>query len=140
MAIISTNVGTIERGGWPAVGPKLGLIENTIDFSIAANNVDDADVVEFLAVPAGTLVLFAGVDVLTAEGHVAEGDLGDGGSGLRYVEAANIEVVANTANKPATVPYLYTSADTIDLICDHALDAAKVRVWALIADVADITG
>lgn len=141
MAIISTNVGTIERGGWPAVGPKLGFVENTIDFSVAANNAAALDVIEFLAIPAGTLVVFAGVDVLTAEGGTATGDLGDGDDPNRFTAATDFNVVANSSAIIANTPYLYASADdTIDLTLVDALDAAKIRVWALVADVADITG
>ena len=66
MAIISTLVETIGRGGFPGLGAKMGIIENQMDFS--ATNVAASDVVEALSIPAGTLVTYVGIEVTTVEG------------------------------------------------------------------------
>lgn len=132
------------------------VISNTLNWAevltakgsaLAAN-----DVVTALNVPAGTLVLHAGIEVVTAaDATAATVDLGDGDDADGYVDGANAKTVAFasstlalTEGTPNTVTgyrsgKVYGTADTIDLTVatlTGTLAAGVVRVWAVVMDVA----
>ena len=70
--------------GHPSNGRTPYLVENTVDFSSfdpAAN-----DVVQMLDIPAETLVINAGIEVLTASDSGVTLDVGDGGDVDSYVD------------------------------------------------------
>jgi hypothetical protein len=119
------------------------MVTQVVDFSSFTNA--SGDVVQVIEVPANTLCLYAGLDVLTADGAGNSGTLalGDGADVDRYVSAstatAGIEVTRERAGTSAmgttSVGYgVYTAADTIDLtIATGAVDC-KVRVFCVLAD------
>ena len=82
---------TITGGGntgHSADGKKVRVISEIVDFSeftIATN-----DVIQVIELPANSLVLYAGLDVLTADGAGNSGtlSLGDGADVDRYVSAS----------------------------------------------------
>lgn len=127
-----TGVGTT---GFPAHGAGVRVIAEVVDFSATTNAA--ADVFEVLSIPADTVVLGAGINVITADtaGNSGTLALGDGGDADRYVAASTVAAVAQeTAIFATTVPYLNASADTIDLTVATGAINAVVRVWAIIAD------
>ena len=127
-----TGVGTT---GFPAHGAGVRVIAEVVDFSETTNAA--ADVFEVLSIPADTVVLGAGINVITADtaGNSGTLALGDGGDADRYVAASTVAAVAQeTAIFATTVPYLNASADTIDLTVATGAINAVVRVWAIIAD------
>jgi hypothetical protein len=138
MADISTFLKTIGRGGFPALGSKVGVIQN--DISFASTNVVATNNVKVFSVPAGTVVLAIGIQVETAEGTTCTADLGDSGSATRFLSNCNLNSVANSMAAATVLPYLYGSALTIDLYMDHNASTAVIRVWALVADLADLLG
>lgn len=110
-------------------GANAYLSQVVLDFS-TTNLVAGTDVVQAIEVPANTLVVCAGIEVLTAGGAGSVLDLGD-----TTVDRYVTDVDGNTvgAVEIGTASWLYTSADTIDLSADTANFAGKVRVFAMLA-------
>lgn len=113
------------------VGIKPQLVEVVLDFS-TTTLVHTADVVQAIEMKANTLVLMAGVEILTAGGAGSLIDLGDTDEDL-WVS----DLDGNTANgvEMNATPKLYTAADTLDLSADTASFSGKVRVFALMAEL-----
>lgn len=112
-----------------------------------ATALASGDVLEVMAVPAKTLVMAVGYDVTKAEGGTATFDLGDGSDTDGYLNDINLNSVASGAmslalatGTPNTVAgysagKYYAAADTIDvLLNNNDVNAAVVRIWALVAD------
>ena len=126
--------------GHPSNGRTPYLVENTIDFTPfdpAAN-----DIVQAIDIPAESIVLNAGLEVLTASPSSVTLDLGDAGDVDKYFDGYDststgyAAAVINASN----VGHVYGSADTIDIKVLGAQDtAAKVRVWAVICDISGVS-
>lgn len=136
---------------------KVTRMEVVLDFAAiaAARSAAGAaalasgDVLEIMPVPAKSLVLRVGYDVTTAEGATATFDLGDGSDTDGYLNDISLNSVAsgvmslalaegapNTISGYSNGKY-YSAADTIDLVVNsNSVDAAKVRIWALVQDCA----
>ena len=141
---------TPARGN-DARGRKPYLIQNTLDIAaqIVINGADYAagDTETMLNVPKGTVILSAGVEVVTsASGTTATVDLGfTGGVADKYVDGLDIigasdgDFGSSPAAEAAQI-MVATAADTIDLlfVTEAALTAGKLRVWAVCMDVNDI--
>jgi hypothetical protein len=111
------------------IGGEVIQEELSIDFS--SFNVGAGDIVQLFNVAKGDVILGIYVDVDTAEGGAATGDIGittTDPNGLD--DAVNFNSTgmqgASIPGTDALVGYKMTAADTIDLVTDHALDAAKV--------------
>ena len=125
--------------GHPSNGRTPYLVENTIDFTPfdpAAN-----DIVQAIDVPAESIVMNAGLEVLTASPSSVTLDLGDANDVDKYVDGYDststgyAAAVINASN----VGHVYGSADTIDIKVLGAQDtSAKVRVWAVVCDISGI--
>ena len=121
--------------GHPSTRRKPYFVENTIDFDVF--NPEANDVVQALNVPAETLVINAGLEVLTALSGSVTLDLGDGDDVDRYVDGdtnavGHAATVANASNSGN----VYAAADTIDVTVLGATAAVgKVRVYAVMCDV-----
>jgi len=137
---------TITGGGntgHSADGKKVRVISEIVDmskFTISTN-----DVIQVIELPANSLVLYAGLDVLTADGAGNSGtlSLGDGADVDRYVSAstatAGMEVTRARAGDSSlgttSVGYAYyAAADTIDLVNATGTMDCKLRVFAVVAD------
>jgi len=109
-------------------GSNAYLAQVVLDFSTTAL-VAGTDVVQAIEVPANTLVVCAGIEVLTAGGASSVLDLGD-----TTVDRYVTDVDGNTAGavEIGTASWLYASADTIDLSADTADFGGKVRVFAVL--------
>jgi hypothetical protein len=137
---------TITGGGntgHSADGKKVRVISEIVDFS--KFTISTNDVIQVIELPANSLVLYAGLDVLTADGAGNSGtlSLGDGADVDRYVSAstvtAGIEVTRARAGDSSlgttSVGYAYyAAADTIDLVNATGTIDGKVRVFAVVAD------
>ena len=116
------------------------LVENTID--VSAINGDsgtaDGDIIQVLDIPAETLIMEAGVEVLTALSSSATIDLGvTGGDPDRYVDGDTNATGFSTLT--ATARVIVASADTLDAkIAGAASSAGKIRVFAVLCDVSGI--
>ncbi len=116
------------------LGIKPQIIEVVLDFS--STNLTTSDSIEVFEMNANTLVLMAGVEILTAtsnSGCVI--DLGDDADDDLYVAALSGSATGHEINNAAGTAKLYTSADTIDLIANTATFDGKVRVFAVIAEL-----
>jgi hypothetical protein len=125
------------------------FVEKTIDFAAAAtakgSALAAADVIEVIDVPAGTMVLNAGLQVITvATGESADNTLDVGITGVdadAFVDGFDLDAAAAGAyaqNAAAYQPLVVGTADTIDLLIATATTAptgGTVRVWALMCDI-----
>jgi hypothetical protein len=125
------------------------FVEKTIDFAVAATTkgtaLAAADVIEVIDVPAGTMVLNAGLQVIT----VATGESNDTTVDLGitttdpdcFVDGFDLDAAAAGAyaqNAAAFQPLIVGAADTIDLLITTATTAptgGTVRVWAVLCDI-----
>ena len=137
---------TITGGGntgHSADGKKVRVISEIVDFS--EFTISTNDVMQVIELPANSLVLYAGLDVLTADsaGNSGTLSLGDGADVDRYVAAstatAGIETTRARAGDSSlgttSIGYAYyAAADTIDLVNATGSINAKVRVFAVVAD------
>ena len=137
---------TITGGGntgHSADGKKVRVISEIVDFS--EFTISTNDVIQVIELPANSLVLYAGLDVLTADsaGNSGTLSLGDGADVDRYVSAstatAGIETTRARAGDSSlgttSIGYAYyAAADTIDLVNVTGSINAKVRVFAVVAD------
>ena len=126
--------------GHPANGRTPYLVENTIDISAINSNSGTAngDVVQALDIPAETLIMEAGIEVITALSSSATMDLGiTGGDVDRYVDGDTNATGFSTLT--ATARVIVASADTLDILTAGAdSSAGKVRVFAVLCDISGV--
>ena len=126
--------------GHPSNGRTPYLVENTIDISAinSSSGTANGDVVNALDIPAETLIMEAGIEVITALSSSATMDLGiTGGDVDRYVDGDTN--ATGYATHTATARVVVASADTLDILTGGAdSSAGKVRVWAVLCDVSGI--
>jgi hypothetical protein len=116
------------------------LVENTIDVSQINSDAGTAtnDVIQVLDIPAQTLIMHAGIEVITALSSSVTMDLGiTGGDVDTFVDgdanATGYSVLTATARP------VIASADTLDILCLSAVSSAgKLRVFALLCDVSGV--
>mgnify|MGYP003636802829 FL=1 len=135
--------------GHPSNGRTPYLVENTIDISQINGDAGAAqnDVIKCIDVPAETVVLHAGLEVITACSSSVVIDIGITGSAAgfsdpdAFVDAYDATGAAYAPRDVAdAAPVLTTKvADTIDaLIAGAASSAGKIRVFAILCDVSGI--
>ena len=126
--------------GHPSNGRTPYLVENTIDFTPfdpAAN-----DIVQAIDVPAESIVMNAGLEVLTASPSGVTLDMGDGDTVDIYVDGLDSTSTGYSAihQDVLSTGKVYASADTLDIKVLGAQDtSAKVRVWAVICDISGVS-
>ena len=109
-----------------ASSDQVRIMSEVVDFSSTTNAATDT--FDVIGIPANTLVLSAGVDVLTAGTGTGTIAVGDSGDADQYVDE-----VAPTSTGQQTLlnaPEAYSSADDIRITVATAAVNAKVRVWA----------
>ena len=135
--------------GHPSNGRTPYLVENTIDVSAINGDSGTAqnDVIQCIDVPAETLIMAAGVEVLTACSSSVVIDIGVTGSSAgfsdpdAFVDAYDATGAAYAPRDVADAAPMLTikTADTIDaLIAGGASSAGKIRVWAVLCDISGI--
>ena len=126
--------------GHPSNGRTPYLVENTIDISAVNGDAGttSGDVLYALDIPAETLIMEAGVEVLTALTSSVTMDIGiTGGDVDIYVDGDTNATGYGTLT--ATARHIASSADTLDILTGGANSSAgKVRVWAVMCDVSGI--
>lgn len=145
MATVTSLAKAVGGLGNPSRKPY--FVEVEIDLAAAAtakgSALAAADVIQCISVGAGTAVLFAGTEVVTAPtgGNACTFDLGiTGGDVDAFVDdgaitsatAGTYAAMANTAT-----PIVVASADTIDMLLLGTTPdtAGKIRVFAYLMDV-----
>ena len=126
--------------GHPSNGRTPYLVENTIDISAINSAAGTAigDVIQALDIPAETLIMEAGIEVLTALSSSVTMDLGiTGGDVDNFVDGDTNATGYSTLT--ATANLVVASADTLDVLTLVAASSAgKIRVWAVLCDVSGI--
>ena len=130
---------TLERGGFPAIGPKSGLIEiDGIDISAMASG----DTVQLILSDDNLLVLAAGIEVETATTGATELDLGDGVTATLFGDGmlANAVGIVQDATYPGPQVLDAAATLTLTLTVANAGGTGIVRVWAYVVDINDVSG
>ena len=125
--------------GHPANGRTPYLVENTIDFTPFDPAADD--IVQAIDIPAESIVLNAGLEVLTASPSGVTLDMGDGDTADIYVDNLDSTSTGYSAvhQDVLSTGKIYASADTIDIKVLGAQDTSgKVRAWAVVCDISGI--
>ena len=117
------------------------LIENTIDVSAINGDSGAAqnDVLRVLDLPAETLVMEAGIEVITALSSSVTMDLGiTGGDVDIYADGDTNATGYSTLT--ATARHIAATADTLDVLeaAGTASTAGKIRVWAILCDISGV--
>lgn len=116
------------------------LVENTIDISQINSDAGAAqnDVLQVLDIPAETLILHAGIEVITALSSSVTMDLGITGGVVDVCVDGDTNATGYSA-LTATARPIIASADTLDvLVLSAASSAGKIRVFALLCDVSGV--
>jgi len=147
-----TGPGGVNRPGRYNPGVRTPyLVENTID--VSAINGDsgtaDGDILQCIDVPAETLVIGAGLEVLTACSSSVTIDVGITGSTVGFsdadafidgYDATSASYAGRDTQDNNTAPMLTCKvADTIDaLLAGGVSTVGKIRVWAILCDISGI--
>ena len=127
--------------GHPANGRTPYLVENTIDMSVSGFQPAANDIVQALDIPAESIVMNAGIEVLTASPSGVTLDMGDGDTVDIYVDGLDSTSTGYSAvhQDVLSTGKIYASADTIDIKVLGAQDTSgKVRAWAVVCDISGI--
>ena len=126
--------------GHPSNGRTPYLVENTIDVSAVNGDSGAAqnDVLQAMDIPAETVIMEAGIEVLTACTSSVTLDLGITGGDVDIYTDGDTNATGYSA-LTATARHVAASADTLDVLVLSAASAAgKIRVWAIMCDVSGI--
>lgn len=154
MATITTLSNAAGAGTHPsrALRNMPYVVENTINFATATtakgSALAAADVIEAVQIPAQSVVLAAGYEVLSAiTGDVTMSVGVTGVLATAYVNAATLAAATAVGtygtSSSTAYPIATASADTVDLLISAsttALSAGSVRVWAVLVDASDRVG
>ena len=122
------------------------LVENTIDVSQVNSGAGSAngDILQCIDIPAETLIMNAGVEVLTACSSSTTIDIGVTGTTAgfsdadAYVDGYDATGAAH-AGTLGVLPLIAKTAETLDaLLAGAASSAGKIRVWAILCDVSGV--
>jgi hypothetical protein len=128
------------------------VIENELNFATATTTKGSAlaatDVLEVLDIPAESVILAAGYEVLAAITGDVTVDVGVTGIDAdNFIDGATLAAataVGTYAQQAAAFqPIILASADTLDVLIatsTTAISAGRIRVWAVVCSVADRVG
>ena len=123
-----TGQGHASSGGVPKVYAQSTVIDGT------STALTSGDVYQAINVPANSVVLSAGIDVITAGTGTGTLALGDGT--VTYVAAATQSAGQMTSGDAlAELAVTYAAADTLDVTVATANVNSKIRVWAVLVDI-----
>ena len=140
-AVLKAASGNSQRGR------NAYYVDNVID--LTANSINpNGDTIQALTVPANTLILAAGIQVVESatmnSGTDATASLGfTGGDVDEFVATFDIDAAADGAYAPQvaiTGLTASTSADVIDVLLagsGASFTAGKIRVYAIMMDISD---
>ena len=132
--------------GHPSNARTPYLVENTIDVSAVNGDSGAAqnDVLKCIDVPAETLIMAAGVEVLTACSSSVVIDIGITGTTAgfsdadAYVDGYDATGAAH-ARTLGVLPLIAKVAETLDAkLAGAASTVGKIRVWAILCDIAGV--
>jgi uncharacterized cupredoxin-like copper-binding protein len=136
MATLTKTGGTGTTGHVSGNGVAKTYVQSTV-IDGTSTALTNADVYQAINLPANSIVMSAGIDVITAGTGTGTLALGDGS--VVYVAAATQSAGQMTSGDAvAELAVTYAAADTLDVTVGTADVNSKVRVWALIADIGGI--
>ena len=119
-----------DNGVAVAGGAKPYLQEVVLDFSTTNLGVNED--IDALKVPANTLVLCVGIELVTASSNAGTIDVGDGTAADTWVTDLDADgVVSQGIQETGSSAKFYLAADTIDVKAITAIMDGKVRVFAV---------
>ena len=135
--------------GHPSNGRTPYLVENTIDIAAVngAAGAADGDILQALDIPAETLVLACGVEVITALSGSVTIDIGwatatsgnDTADGDRWVDGDTNAVGYGLMLVATGSAVNFAAADTIDAtLAGAASTVGKIRVFAVMCDISGV--
>jgi|TARA_R110001606_G_C15041607_1_gene612313 hypothetical protein len=133
--------------GHPSNGRTPYLVENTIDIAQIDGDAGSAqdDILQALDIPAETLIMNAGIEVLTACSSSVTLDLGITGTTAGFSDtnayvAAYDATGASYAPTLGVLPLIAKVAETLDVVAAGAASSAgKIRVWAIMCDISGVS-
>jgi len=140
---LRSAAGNSQRGRNPY------MVQTTLNWATALSDkggaLAAADVVPVIAVPKGTMILNAGIEVDTAtDGSTFTVDLGTGVDPDVFVDGFDAtSAAAVVAQNPAVYqPVMAVADDNIDVtiatLSGGAVTSGKFRVWAVLMDCTDV--
>lgn len=131
---------------------KLYLVQNTVDFAAAVTEKGSAlaqgDIIEALSIPAKTLILACGAEVMSARVGTTTDltlDIGFTGGNTDFLadgfdfDAAAVGAFVSPI--VAELPITVNTADTIDVLLatqTGTLTGGKLRIWVLLMDISNL--
>ena len=113
------------------VGRKPQVVEVVLDFS--TTNLGAGDIVNVFEIPANTMILNAGIQVLTAASSGSPTiDMGDATAADTWVTDVSGSAVGQEIG---STPKIYTAADNIDILGVTATFDEKIRCIATMVDI-----
>jgi hypothetical protein len=118
---------------WTDVGKSYILDSVTIDFSVAANFLAQNEIVDIYDIPAGTVVEWAIMNVITADTDVTDVNLGvalTGVAATNLIDAGTLAAVDYVVGAAAATPIVCPTADskvTLINIDADTINEAKVQ-------------
>ena len=107
-------------------GSKAYLAQAIIDFS--STNLAATQDIDAIKVPADTIVLCAGIEVITAGANAGTLDMGDADAADTWVT----DIAQNaTGQETGSAAKYYSAADTLDVLGVTADMDGKIRVFAV---------
>lgn len=133
MATLTKTGGTGTTGHVAGNAVAKTYVQSTV-IDGTSTALTNGDVYQAINLPANSIVMSAGIDVITAGTGTGTLALGDGS--VTYVAAATQSAGQMTSGDAlAELAVTYGAADTLDVTVGSADVNSKVRVWALIADI-----
>lgn len=130
MTTYTTSASSVA--GHPSRTKRPYIVSEVVNFSTQTNTI--ADVFKVLMIPAGTTVMHAGVEIVTAGTGTGTIALSDGTN--TYVAAAVVTAAGHMTNA-GLGPKLQAAAADLRLTVATAAVNAVVRVWAVLCDVTE---
>ena len=133
MATLTKTGGTGTTGHVAGNAVAKTYVQSTV-IDGTSTALTNGDVYQAINLPANSIVMSAGIDVITAGTGTGTLALGDGS--VTYVAAATQSAGQMTSGDAvAELAVTYAAADTLEVTVGSADVNSKVRVWALIADI-----
>jgi hypothetical protein len=150
MAIVTSALQAATGNSRPT--RNVYMVENTINFADHTVDPSAGDVVQAITVPAGSVIMAAGLEVVTAltldndADNDVTIDLGTDTEADKYVDGFDADAAtAGTyaaADAAAAGPEVHGTANTLDMTfaatSADGISAGKIRVWAVMLDIAEI--
>lgn len=111
----------------------------SIVLDFAATTHTSSDVFEVIHIPADSMLVAAGIDVLTVDAAGNSGTVALGDGSVTYVTAAVPTALGQMTHSDALAELFvsFAAANTLDLTVATGILDGKVRVWAVMLDYSD---